>query len=431
MDQHSSNARRPSGQGLENSRWGLIPALTFAGLLSAIFSTWIRYPAIATAHNETIFIFVVLASLSFGLALAAVLWFYGLIPSWNALAAVVAVTVADHLLELYLEPHLPIPLREYVGISALVVAPRVALTSFAVAFVLFLVLLIATIPKSKIGWAIVIAGVFASLAGVTIAVVDGTQRGAWFSFWGGNALDLLWQLALAFFLAIALTFKGATPFFRVPVSDKKPRASFKMRIAVFGILLVFWSITAAWAHSFGVREAKRIRELQTRVKTEISKSIAEAPSIENFPGLAQQPLDQIHLLQEINGWKPYLSGSNDYPTQKNGGDMSAPSPERRTYYARYATDGNNGAVAANVTEYPNAAWAKYAVRNTPMAHEFINHPNSIKHLVRFGNNLFQDGPYVFWPSDRYLVLLEYQGANFPEVVDQFLKVYLAKYQSSL
>jgi len=62
-----------------------------------------------------------------------------------------------------------------------------------------------------------------------------------------------------------------------------------------------------------------------------------------------------------------------------------------------------------------------------MAHEFINRPNSIKQLVRFGNNLFREGPYVSWPSDRYLIQFEYQGANFPELVDQFLKVYLANY----
>jgi hypothetical protein len=145
---------------------------------------------------------------------------------------------------------------------------------------------------------------------------------------------------------------------------------------------------------------------------------------------APKPLDQILLLQEINGWKPYFSGSQDYPAQRNGGDMVAPSPERRTYYARYATPGNSWAVVANVTEYPNAEWAKYATRNTPMAHEFINHPEGIKRLFRFGNNFYQNGAYFFWPSDGKLIFVECQGV-LSDVIDEFLKAYLEKYPSSL
>jgi hypothetical protein len=110
--------------------------------------------------------------------------------------------------------------------------------------------------------------------------------------------------------------------------------------------------------------------------------------------------------------------------------MVAPFPARRTYYARYATPGNNMAVVANVTEYPNAAWTKYAVRNTPMPHEFINHPDNVKHLVRFGNNLYQDAPEYFWPSGDKLILLECSGV-LPDAIDEFLKAYLAKYPSSL
>jgi hypothetical protein len=195
-------------------------------------------------------------------------------------------------------------------------------------------------------------------------------------------------------------------------------------------VLVFWVTTGTWAHSFQVRERKRIHELQTRVKAEISTSLAEAPTLENLSAPAPKPLDQVLLIQEINGWKPYSSGSQDYPAQKNGGDTSAPSPERRTYYARYATLGNDWAVQANVTEYPNAEWAKYEVRNTPMPHEFISHGDSIKPLVRFGNNLFQEGPYFFWASDRQLILLDCQMV-VSDVIDEFLKAYLVKYPSSL
>lgn len=112
--------------------------------------------------------------------------------------------------------------------------------------------------------------------------------------------------------------------------------------------------------------------------------------------------------------------------------MRSPAPQRRTYHARYATAiaGDNRTVEAEVTEYPNVEWAKYAVRDTPMPHEFIKHPDWIKHLSRFGNNLFQEGPYFFWSSDTQFVFLDCSGVQ-PEVIDEFLKAYLEKYPSSL
>jgi hypothetical protein len=119
-------------------------------------------------------------------------------------------------------------------------------------------------------------------------------------------------------------------------------------------------------------------------KAELAKSLSEAPSFESLPAPAQKALEDILLLQEMNGWKPYLSGSQEYPMQRNAGDTVALFPERRTYYARYATTGNNSAVVANVTKYPNAEWAKYSVRNTPMPHEFIEHSDWVKHLVKSG-----------------------------------------------
>jgi len=333
---------------------------------------------------------------------------------------------------LYSELHFPQRFQEYVDISGVgSIKPQVAVTSFAVSLILLCGVSLFTTPRCKIGWAVGIAFACASLEAVTVAALDGTQRQAWISFYSGSLLapGLLWQPCLAFFLGIALALKGLTSFSPVHAQEKS-RSSFKSRFAGFGIVLVFWVVTGTWAHSFQVREGKKIHGLQEQVKAEISKSLAEAPSFENLPVSASKPLDQVLLLQEIKGWKPYLSGSQDYPARKTGGDTSAPFPERREYSARYATAGNDSAVGVSVTEYPNAEWANYEVRNTPMAHDFINHANSIKPLVRFGNNLFQEGPYFLWASDRQLILLDCQGV-LPDGIDEFLKAYLVKYPSSL
>jgi hypothetical protein len=229
MDQESINARRLSEKRVENNRWSLIPALTFAGLVSAIFNSWIWYPAIASGNSDTLF--VILASLSFGLALGAVLWSYDLIHTWWMLAAVVGVTLAAHLLELYGELHLPVRPGEYVDFPWVgSIRPQVAETSFAVTLILCVAFLLFTTPRCRIGWAVGIAFVCASLEAVTVAEVDGTQRGAWVSFLTGNALGpgLLWHPGLAFFLGIALALKGLTSLFHVP-AEEKPRSSYMSR----------------------------------------------------------------------------------------------------------------------------------------------------------------------------------------------------------
>lgn len=340
----SSEMRNVIGAVERNSSWSLIPALALAGLISAIFCAPIWYPAQGT-------LFVILGSLSFGLALGAVLWSYDLIRKWRVLAALVGVTLTAHLLGLYSELHFPQRFQEYVDIPGVgSMKPQVAVTSFAVSLILGVAFLLLTTPRYKIGWAVGIAFACASLEAVTVAAVDGTERQAWISFYSGSLLapGLLGQPCLAFFLGIALAVKGLTSFSPVRAQEK-PRSSFKSRFAGFGIVLAFWVVTGTWAYSFQVRERTRIHGLQEQVKAQISKSLAEAPRFEKLPVTASKPMDQVLLLQEINGWKPYISGSNDYPARRTGGDASAPFPERREYSARYATAGNDSAVGVSVT----------------------------------------------------------------------------------
>ena len=408
--------------------WKLIPAFTFAGVVSAIFSASIWFSFLIGVKNETTF--VILGSISFGLALGAVLWFYGLIQSWKTLTAVVALTVAAHLFELYGELHLPIRLWEYVEIPAVgSIEPRVAITSFAVALILCVAFLMLTTPICKIGWAVPVALACALLTGATIAAVDGTQRGAWFSLWKGNALWLLWQLVLAFFLAIALTLKGATPFFHVRVSQERPHASLKRRIAPFGVLLTYFVAVGIWSHSVLKRDTKTRADLQVSLELEAAKKLAEAPSFEKLSPLTPRPFDQVLVLNNIGEWAPYFHGSYNSPAARTGAATKVPglpAPERKTYYVRYSKSGNSFAVQANVTVYPNENWARYEAHVPPIARQ----ARGIQLLQRFGNNIYQDGPYFFWSSGDKVVELECQGV-LPDVIDEFLKAYLQRFPSSV
>jgi len=206
--------------------------------------------------------FVILASLSFGLALGAVLWFYDLIHTWRMLA-LVGVTLTANLLGLYSELHFPNRFHEYVNISGLgSIKPQVAVTSFAVSLILGVAFLLFTTPRCKIGWAVGIAFACASLEAVTVAAVDGAQRPALVKVFSGDlsAPGLLWQPCLALFLGFALALKGLTSFSPVRAQEK-PRSSFQSRLTGFGIVLVFWVVTGTWGLSFRVREGKRIQGL--------------------------------------------------------------------------------------------------------------------------------------------------------------------------
>ncbi|MGH9516067.1 MAG: hypothetical protein ACRD3P_10370 [Terriglobales bacterium] len=407
--------------------WSLVPSLTVAGFLSAIFNIGIWWPASSTYRGDGT-LFVVLASLSFGLALGAILWFYDLSSAWRMLA-VVGATLTAHLLGLYIQLYFPARSQEYVDISILGnIRLEVGVTSFVVALILCVAFLLFTTPRYTIGRALGVACMCASLEALTVAAVDGAQRGAWISFLTGNLLvpSILWQPSLAFFLAIALVLKQLTSL----RSQERPHSSFKRRSVGFGIALMFWLITGTWALSSHTRYANKVHAVQTRVNAEISKSLAEAPGFENLPPTPPKPLDQVLLLQDINGWRTYYPSFRDYPARTIVGKTSAPFPERRTYTVSYGMAGNNSNVRVDVTEYPNAEWATYEVRNTPMDHEFIEHANVIRHLVRFGNHLIQDGSYFFWPSDGKLIFFDCQRV-MPDVIDQFLKAYLEKYPSSL
>jgi hypothetical protein len=264
MNQLPIDAQVKSGTG---NRWSLVPALTLAGLLSVIWTQgFIWFPSIVSVKSEIPF--VLLASVSFGLSLGAVLWLYGLIRTWKALTAAVGVIVAAHLFEEFADRYVVTGLRDYVDIPVLgSIVPATVLTSSAVAFILIVTLLKLARTKLKIGWFLLLSIMSSLLAGLTVGVIDGMQRGAWFSFWTGNALGLLWQLVLALFISIALVLGQVDfPSRLVTVSAGYPRTSFIRRFGVFGVLLVFFVVTGAWCHSTQVRYGKRNLELQARVK---------------------------------------------------------------------------------------------------------------------------------------------------------------------
>jgi hypothetical protein len=413
--------------------WSFILFLALAGVVSGIYTSFFIWFLSAVWLNSE-FWFEFLAGIAFGLSLAAVLWLYRQLESWLKVSIFVAIILAAHLPVLFASRYLPPRFRTY-GYFALLgdITPEVAIRCFVVAFFLIAASLVLVSPRSKALRIGTISVACSAMAAMVVAFVDSTQRSAWMSS-RGNTLEFLWQTTLAFFLGIAIWYNQLALRRAGPATaERDGNPVLKNRFAVFGVLLAYFVLIGFWNHSAGVRDGKRIRELKTRIAAEITASRAEAPSLENLPEeLQPEPIENVLLMHEIAGWKPYLSGSNLWPAVTNGGDWRswAPYPQRLAYNVSYSTPANPYPVIVTVTQYPNSDWARYEVRNTPTPNSLIEDREGIKSLSKFGNNLYEGGAGFYWSSGDKLIFLA--GAiTSPDVTDSFLKAYLEKYPSSI
>jgi hypothetical protein len=419
MNHASSKQFSPLGNAAEVARigWPFIAALTLGGGFSGAFASFIWFSIDVTLHSEHWF--ALLASLSLGLSIAGVLWIYRQIWSWEKVVAITFVTVAAHLTESFGWNYLPRVLLEDWNLPILgSITPEIIVRSFVVAWIVYTVCLFVIPPRRSVVQTAVIALTCSTLSATTITYIAATQRGAWFTLWTGNTLDLLWQMSLTFFLGIALWIshsKTRQALSEVHSSIRSPAST--NRFAVLWILITYYVVVGFSSYS-------------AHITAKIVQSQREAPSSQNLPEIKLMPIDDVLLMRGVAGWLPYQSGLYPQTTTALNGQTSAQSPNRLTYYARYATQGTPYAVQVNVTQYPNSDWARYELRNTPTLNYQFEHSDWLKTLSKFGNNLYQAGPYFYWSSSDKLVFVSCEGIS-PNVIEEFLNAYLGKYPSSI
>jgi hypothetical protein len=312
-----------------------------------------------------------LASVSFGLSLAAVLWFYRLIRSWKTVTALLAVTIAVRFLASFSV--------NSIFFLRLPTMGKIFIGSFVMLFLQLAGFLHLLVPKRGARWVWLMALRFSAMASLLLACVVGLLGGGHAGFSAGNMLivffsEAAWQTGLALVVGITLCAKRDSlraPALKAP--ENRSGAWPKSRFAVFPVLVGYLAVVGVGSNLARERAHNEKRGLQERRTAEIAQSLAEAPSLDNLPQLKPQPLDQ--LLVQVAGWTPYYSGSYDRPAEPagiSGYHPYAPYPHRLTYYVYYAEPGNNYAVKVDVTQYPNPNWAKYEVRNTPTPHALID-----------------------------------------------------------
>ena len=437
MEQQLSSDDAGGGLKIQTRRigWSVIPLLMVAGLVSSLETeiSILRSQYNGGGNSTST---VLLGGLCMGLTIATALWFYRCIQSWASATLLVAVMVVANCSSLFYR-YVPRSLYQDKQLS-LLGTTKLDLFAFIfpsclVAFIGFALILL---PRSKTLWTVLMATFSAGFATLTFVFIVNLQRGAWFSIWSDEPLGLLWQNTLASFLGLSLWLGQVT----IRAGSSTPAPS-RVRYAgswlrngwiASGILIGYFVGLHIWTASVLHRYAEMVEREQARVKKEIAQAIANAPSRENLPPVQQVPLDELLIMHEVAGWTPYASAAKMLPAESvlPSSEKRVPRPQRYSCGASY-TGGDNGfGLRVKVTTYPTAEWAKYDLRNEPMTNEIIEHPDWIKKLTKFGNNLYQEGPYFYWSSGNQLVFLDCQGI-YQSVIDEFLKAYLEKYPSSV
>lgn len=418
--------------------WGVIPLLTFAGLVSSL-ETGLSVVRSELNGGGGPTSTVLLGGLCLGLTIVTALWFYRSIRSWMSAALLLAVMVVANCSPL-LYKYVPSSFYQDKNLPLLGTTELDHFVFFfptcLVAFIGFGLLLLRwrnamrTVP-------VAIASVV--MATLTFVYIVERQRGAWFSLWSAVPLWPLWQMTLASFLGLSLWLGQITT--RAGSSTLEPSetigagSSLRKGFISLGILVGYFTSLHIWNASVLERRAKTNQQIEVRIKAELAQSLAVAPSRENLPRPEQKPIGEVLLMQGVAGWTPYASDVRMLPAETglppNDGPFSRVLlPQRYSSGASYTNGSSDMGLRVRVTTYPTSDWARYELRHTPMTNEQIIHPEWVKKLAKSGNYVYQDGPYLYWPSGNNLVLLDCQGIQ-QSVIDEFIEAYLEKYPSSL
>jgi hypothetical protein len=247
---------------------------------------------------------------------------------------------------------------------------------------------------------------------------------------------LIWQTGMGLVIAAAL------PHTAMGLSrsgQPVPLTPSQMRLSAGGKVFVFLALAGtAFLGFISARNHYRARHFQHMTE----ERLAQAPSADNLPEVKLRPIGQALIVKEIAGYAASETTVARIPAQKEyqgtgSGHTSRTTAAKVLYSIHYqksaSTTGSMPGVTVQISEYPNAAWAKYQLKDVPFRDADILYSGNIKTVTKFGHSVLINamqgghGSYVYWPSANNVVVLHYSG----EEDDEFVKQYLAKYPSSL
>jgi hypothetical protein len=415
--------------------FGVIPRFIFAAMLST------AYMIIALQKSElqegtNRIIAVLLGGFCLGLLMVTTLWFYERMESWKSAALLVAIMAIVNCSSLF-DKYIPQSLHQDKDLPLLGTAELDHFVFFfptcLIAFIGFALVLLRwrnalrTVP---------VAIVSAVIATLTFVYIVEQQRGSWVSPLSAEGLGILWQITLAFFLGLSLWVEqivvGAAP-----LPDQSLRNGGGHWVGngfiSLGILITCFSGVQLWTSAAINQHRKMEAQHQEQIRVELAKSLSDAPSRDNLPPLAQEPIEAI-LLEKAAGCTRFGPKSKMLPAEEALPAIEKKSPralhpQRYSYTATYS-DMVGSIVPVEVTSFPTTDWARYGVRHTPGPNMFILYPDHVWKPVKFGNNIYQVFTSYFWRSGNKIIFLDCRNAQ-QSVIDAMLKAFLEKYPSSV
>jgi hypothetical protein len=418
-----------------------ILAFTAAGMLSGILST------ISLAFLSPLNPFVGAAFgtvISIGLSLQRRMWSAGRIIAFTAssvmayFAAIWSPTGAIYIVRSLVNvkdqnfPHMFGPVM-------------FSLAGFVGAFVTMLAVLFLFFEEK--GWRVPARALALAVPGALLGLISAiTSRSIqrivtqWFSpseSWTEQFYSayLIWQTGMAFVIAAFVPRTEA-----VPLSEQSALMERSLnKLSIGGKIFTACMLAGTAVAGFFEVQAQYLERHQFG---RIEKPSEPAPPTENLPQIQPRPIEQALILGPIDGYAESGAEISRVPAEReywpgdSGGGSKASVP-RVLYSIRYQKPEipNNpiSKVTALVWEYPNAAWAKYQLKSTPFGDPPMLYPGQIKKVEKFGNsvliNTLPGGPvpYVYWPSSTRVIVLHYSL----QADDEFVRLYLARYPSSL
>lgn len=265
-----------------------------------------------------------------------------------------------------------------------------------------------------------------------------------------RSLYVVWQPVMALFLGIVAAFQdrlASTQEHELSVSSvrqtnpafKVPSFSWEANIiaatVIFGLIATVF-LAPRISLALSKYEAARRKEQRTEQR------IREAPSMERLPQVAPMTDQQAFIMDQIAGVAPFR------PVTYNEGEIKKrdsvkpfnylysltyfPPDEIKSQSLIYA-----GSVMVIIQQYPNSEWATYLAKYPPSMVDLPEGSKLHMRVMKFQNTVWSDvyetgipaQLYYQWPSKNDVVAITY---NWPfKNSDEFLRVYLQKYPSSL
>ena len=286
----------------------------------------------------------------------------------------------------------------------------------------------------NVGWKSLVKVLLWSIAGGVLGVVGGVADGIRTdgTYHQMLLLFLVWQPGAAVLLGLLLRQeRDAFVPTSALLSPLKPSAIRGRRI----VSIVFFAGVLGFLGFLVTRTIQSART-EARNTAAYKRALAEAPPVPSLPPVKAVPPEQALIVREIGGLSPWA------PYSTSNGHLSPPTV---TYSVSYGaatkdppTDSLWRIVAVEVTQMPDADWANYRVKYPQLNIGLVDDPQHLTKITKFGQTIVEDtrmrypngeGTLCFlWPSGVFAFSVCYEK---PQVDEEFIRQYLAKYPSSL